>query len=540
MDGYLTSAAIVASIMLASAEAGTVLQVDDDNCPGPGSGTAGDPYCSIQAAIIAAVDGDEIIVAPGSYFETIDFLGRAIAVRNSGGPLITVIDGSFGGSVVTCAAGEGPATVLQGFTITGGAGTLDQGFTYGGGLFASGSSPTVITCWFLDNIADGGGGMFIELSDASVIDCVFAGNSGSAGGGMFSAGGRSMMLDCEFTGNDALLAGGLFLGAEAPVVASCTFRDNTSNLAGGGAAVAGMADAVFVNCLFSGNLSSAGGMSIAHPPLAIVNCTFSRNTGGSGGGLRASNGGSLWNCIFWENVALGKSGTAQIDDVDGTVVVNFSDVEGGWSGAGSSNIDADPLFVDPDNGDYRLSPGSPCIDAGDNTAVPQGFETDLDGNPRFLDVPETPDTGSGAAPIVDMGAYESLGGGCLALTTQEVDCHPDGTTFTLSIAGLSACTGGTVMAAFTASGGDVGEDLCFTVMVNQEQGGFCCSTQVCAPVPDCSDATADLDGDGAVGVLDLILLLAQFGTCEGSCWADMDHDGAVGVMDLLILLANWD
>ncbi len=104
---------------------------------------------------------------------------------------------------------------------------------------------------------------------------------------------------------------------------------------------------------------------------------------------------------------------------------------------------------------------------------------------------------------------------------------------------VSACTGDTVMTTFTASGGAVGEDLCFTMMVNDDQGGFCCSTQVCVPVPDCSEALGDLDGDGIVGVMDLIMLLGQLGPCTGGCWADMDHDGIVGVTDLLIVLGNW-
>ena len=56
--------------------------------------------------------------------------------------------------------------------------------------------------------------------------------------------------------------------------------------------------------------------------------------------------------------------------------------------------------------DLRLPSGSPCIDAADNTAVPVGITTDLDGKPRFVDDPNTTDTGNGTAPIVDMGAYE--------------------------------------------------------------------------------------------------------------------------------------
>ena len=70
------------------------------------------------------------------------------------------------------------------------------------------------------------------------------------------------------------------------------------------------------------------------------------------------------------------------------------------------NIDADPLFDDPNNGDYRVAPGSPCIDAGDNEAVPLAVDADLDGLLRFADRLATPDTGYGTPPIVDMGAYE--------------------------------------------------------------------------------------------------------------------------------------
>ena len=49
----------------------------------------------------------------------------------------------------------------------------------------------------------------------------------------------------------------------------------------------------------------------------------------------------------------------------------------------------------------------------------------------------------------------------------------------------------------------------------------------------------DLDGDGTVGILDLLALLSAWGPCEGECPADLDGDGAVGVLDLLTLLANW-
>jgi len=108
-------------------------------------------------------------------------------------------------------------------------------------------------------------------------------------------------------------------------------------------------------------------------------------------------------------------------------VVTYCNVQSGWYGEG--NIDVDPFFIDqdgPDNdpntwedNDYRLAPLSPCIDAGDNYAVPadifdldgdgdtdEPLPFDLDGNPRFVDDLTIDDTGVGDPPIVDMGAFE--------------------------------------------------------------------------------------------------------------------------------------
>jgi hypothetical protein len=120
----------------------------------------------------------------------------------------------------------------------------------------------------------------------------------------------------------------------------------------------------------------------------------------------------------------------------GVPVINYSCVEG-WTGdmGGIGNIGDAPVFVDADgpdddpntweDNDYRLSAGSPCIDAADNEAVPPD-ELDLDGdddvdepvpfdlyrNPRFVDDPGTDDTGNGTPPIVDMRAYEFQGITC--------------------------------------------------------------------------------------------------------------------------------
>ena len=97
-------------------------------------------YPTIQEAINAAVDGDEVEVHPGTYNETINFLGKAIRVYSTDGSDVTIIDGQQNGTVVTCANGEGPETVIDGFTITGVSGTN------GGAMRNYQSSATVINC----------------------------------------------------------------------------------------------------------------------------------------------------------------------------------------------------------------------------------------------------------------------------------------------------------------------------------------------------------------------------------------------------------
>ncbi len=585
-------------------------------------------FPTIQAAIDAAADGDEVVAADGTYTgpgnRDLDFGGRLITLRSENGPESCVIDCQDAGRGFLFINGETSAAVVDGFTIHDGrVNQLSPFGAKGAGMYIISSSPTVRDCAFSSNcacpddeLADAFGGAIYTSGGSPMIDsCTFSLNKAGGiladhgyGGGIYATGGATTVAGCEFLSNGASgrcqgLGGAIYRGGNE-IVTDCVFSSNgvASGACGGGATAAGGAvysaqnlPAWFINCMFTDNHvngsgaggsaggAMAGGLVGPGGNETVINCAFIGNTasgpgptggamrgyqtvincafigngawvaaglGGTGGAVYAFTGGTYVNCTFSGNSCGNNGGGAYTgstttlancilwgdspNELAGAATVTYSDVQGGWPGIG--NINADPMFVDPDDGDYRLSPGSPCIDAGNNAAVQE--DTDLDGNPRLLDVPETPDTGNGVAPIVDMGAYESLGGGCLALTSQDIVCHADGSTFTLNVEGLSACTGGTVMATFTGSGGAVGEALCFSVMVNSEQGGFCCSTQICIQVPDCS-LDGDLDGDGIVGAADLLLLLGQWGLCPTNCYADLDGDSVVGVTDLLFLLANW-
>ncbi len=156
-------------------------------------------FPTIQAGIDAAVAGDEVVVAPGTYVENINFLGKAITVRSSNPNdaavvLSTIIDGGGSGTVVLCTSGEGSDTVLSGFVVTGGVAS----FGSGGGMANFDSSPTVTNCSFIENTAVRGGGMANVNSSPTVTNCSFTGNTADFGGGIFNNVHRPTVTNTEF------------------------------------------------------------------------------------------------------------------------------------------------------------------------------------------------------------------------------------------------------------------------------------------------------------------------------------------------------
>jgi hypothetical protein len=282
------------------------------------------------------------------------------------------------------------ATILDGFTISGGNATVQDYFNdrHGGGLSIAYGNPTVSNCTFRANYADwDGGGLYNHQSNPTVTTCILSANRATRGGGMGNCYSNPTVSGCTFNGNKARsCGGGMYNYSSSPTVVNCTFNGNEARYRG-------------------------GGMKNIESSPTVTNCAFNGNRADSGGGMyNLSSSPTLANCILWD------PGAEIVNASDATVTVTYSNVQGGWLGLG--NIRTDPLFADADgpdgvvgteDDDLRLSPGSPCIDAGDNTAVPSGIVTDLDGNPRFVDDPFTPDTGNPGAPgppIVDMGAYE--------------------------------------------------------------------------------------------------------------------------------------
>jgi hypothetical protein len=282
--------------------------------------------------------------------------------------------------------------VLDGFTIT--AGNANSGAwpnDYGSGMFNEYNAYcTVNNCTFVENSTGGGGAIWNgSTTSLCISNCTFFRNAaGHGGGGIENYLSSPAIVNCRFISNKGCNAGnnggGLYnVQQSSPTVTNCLFRNNSAEWGGGISSIHASAPTI-TNCTFSGNLATGGGC----------------------GGINDYNNSSptIANCILWGNTA------PQIcDSLGSAATVNYSDVQGGWGGAGVGNTNADPLFVDADGPDdingteddnLRLSPDSPCIDAGDNSAVPEGIETDLDGRPRFADGK------CDGNDVVDMGAYE--------------------------------------------------------------------------------------------------------------------------------------
>lgn len=242
-------------------------------------------FSTIQAAINAAVDGDEVVVAPGTYLEAIDFVGKTITVRSAAGSDVTIIDPPGGGSVVTCTSGQSLARLLSGFTLTGGSAPGARG----GGINCDGGSLTVQNCILIDNSARWGGGIYNRNNSSLVQQCVFFSNAAGIGG--------------------AGHGGGMINDMSSATVVGCRFEENIANVSGGG--IANFQGTVFVTASeFIANSSpSGGGVYNESTSPTISDCEFLSNSAsvGAGMGNNVSNA-QVSGCVFADNIATSAGG----------------------------------------------------------------------------------------------------------------------------------------------------------------------------------------------------------------------------------------
>ncbi|MCK4695164.1 MAG: right-handed parallel beta-helix repeat-containing protein, partial [Candidatus Cloacimonetes bacterium] len=320
-----------------------------------GNGSEEYPYATIQHAIDHSEDNNTLIVSPGTYYENIDFIGKAITVASNflidGDTLHienTIINGSQAidpnyGSVVTFTSNEDTTSVIIGFTLTEGSGTYvaTWGSNYGGGIICLNSSPKIISNIVTDNHSGGSGGMECSLNSSPIImDNVISNNSSTpydCGGIVLWDNGNAYMegnIICNNTSNRH--SGGMLIGNSTPTLVGNIITGNYCSMSTGGIHTQNNSSLVLINNIISDNFAlQGGGLTICAGSTAeiqncliiennagghtagiflqdsevdITNCTISNNNTGNGAGgilLWDNNDLTITNCIVTGNDGVG-------------------------------------------------------------------------------------------------------------------------------------------------------------------------------------------------------------------------------------------
>jgi hypothetical protein len=337
------------------------------------------------------------------------------------------------------------ATVLDGFTVTGGYADLNSSFSvdgvtiyrrygggislyssaspvlsnlvvsgntayYGGGIYNSDSSPALTNVIISDNITTSngyGGGIYNSgsspvLTKVIISDNITTGNG--YGGGIYNISSSPVMTDVQITNNTAYDGGGIYNSGSLPVITDGQITGNTATRYGGGIYNTGSSPSL-TNVLISDNIATSNGGGIYNTgssslPL-MTNVTVAGNHANSSyGGIYFYNTSTqqMRNSIVYGNTA-GTNNT--VSNVSSSTAAIYANTLAGGTTLNAGIIsNADPMFVDADNGDYRLKSPSPAIDMGVDSMYLSGgslygINTDLAGNSRIQGC------------NVDLGAYET-------------------------------------------------------------------------------------------------------------------------------------
>jgi len=372
------------------------------------------------------LNGDDIISGSGS---TLSITGNAENVFH-----------------VVLSVSDSDATLLNGFTITGGnangifAGSITvEGkdiYQHGGGAMQACSSWVILqNCTLSGNSATDGGALYNNFyAYPSLKNSTLSGNAATNhGGAIFNYFSSPDLSQCNLMGNICGNSGGAIFSSElsAPVIINCTLSGNRAQKGGAmftTSSFFGTVDipTIITNSAFMQNNAQSEGGALhnnASVLLKINNSTFGNNTAGTyGGAIYNSNAGNttVGNCTITGNTATTNGGAVyntsgslsfynsilwnNNTQISGTpATVSHSIVQGGYAGATDSN----PLFTNPANlagpdGIHRtaddgitLQSSSPAINSGNNTLISAGITTDITGASRIQ------------YGTVDMGAYET-------------------------------------------------------------------------------------------------------------------------------------
>lgn len=359
--------------------------------------------------------------------------GGAIVIENCGA---TIYGGIFQSNSAERRGGAIAARGADGARIENCTFVQNVAGSEAGAIYILDSAMTITDCSFTQNSTEygtgtRGGAIFIEEASPTVSRCLFTGNLAGHGASICTSSADAYIFDCEFAGCDldSVFGGGIYNYGSATTIDSCLFYSNQVRSNGGAIYDGAASSSTVVNCIVRNNYAGVNGGGIyidEGGSTQVTNCTlYANGAGGLGGGVYNYEGQPvLTNCIVWENSAGGWSpGVGNSSDEGGNVLVaNYSDIQGTEPYPGTSNIVVEPSFVNAAGDDLRLNPGSPCIDAGDNSA-PGIVSQDFDGNPRIID------GDLDGTATVDLGVYEYQGSGIAGhikwIEIFQIELYPD-------------------------------------------------------------------------------------------------------------------
>ena len=259
-------------------------------------------------------------------------------------------------------------------------------------------SSKLVYCKLSKGIASGnhpdgwGGAIYCKYSSNILIDhCLIFKNISETGGGISCYMSNPKVCNTIVRENIANYGGGIACNQSSPLFENVIISNNFAECGyGGGIYVINSGEPTFKNVVISENIAGEDGGAIycSGPSPKIYNSVLTHNKGQYGIYIQSGEPAILYSNIW-------NLDTENFYNCGDSIGVNIGTNANGDPCDVYYNIQEDPLFIDPDNGDFHLQECSPCINAGTPDTTGLNLPVfDLDGNPRIVD------------GIIDMGAYE--------------------------------------------------------------------------------------------------------------------------------------